>query len=402
MKAKGGGRNQAETGYGAVNTWMRRSFRGILCILVVLGGCGDEEEAPPPPAAPLPTTGPFAAPVYAGYLKGMKICLDPGHGGRANRKGYKRGPTGLREAEVNLRVALYLREFLEAGGAKVYMTRTRDIYLAEDEREDQRLRVEMANRNDCDVFVSIHHNANDANPNANFVSVWYHDDPDHSPASLDVARQLAVALMDELRLPQQLGCPIMSDKLIYAKGGFAVLRQSKVPAVLCECSFHSNPEEESRLRNPEYNRREAHALFVGLARYAYAGIPRVQLLDPPDGLLPESGAKAILIELNDGIRDRKSWGWDRPLILSDSIVVRQDGKNLPFTFDKQTNLLTVTLPSRLKLGSMGLEVRFMNLFKQSNPKTSLELKVVRKLPPNRPVARVATPPVPAPATEESE
>jgi len=402
MKTKGGGRNQAQTGYGSVNTWMRRSFRGILCILVVLGGCGDEEGAPPPPAAPLPTTGPFAAPIYAGYLKGMKICLDPGHGGRANRKGYKRGPTGLREAEVNLRVALYLREFLEAGGAKVYMTRTRDIYLAEDEREDQRLRVEMANRNDCDVFVSIHHNANDANPNANFVSVWYHDDPDHSPASLDVARQLAVALMDELRLPQQLGCPIMSDKLIYAKSGFAVLRQAKVPAVLCECSFHSNPEEESRLRNPEYNRREAHALFVGLARYAYAGIPRVQLLDPPDGLLPESGAKAILIELNDGIRDRKSWGWDRPLILSDSIVVRQDGKDLPFTFDKQTNLLTVPLPSRLKLGSIRLEVRLMNLFKQSNPKTSLELKVVKKLPPNRPVARAATAPVPAPATEESE
>ncbi|NLE60781.1 MAG: N-acetylmuramoyl-L-alanine amidase [Planctomycetes bacterium] len=374
----------------------------LFCAAAVLGGCGDEEEPPPPPPAPLPTTGPFAAPTYANYLKGMKICLDPGHGGRANRKGYKRGPTGLREAEVNLKVAHCLREFLEASGAKVYMTRRKDVYLAEDEREDQRLRIEMANRNDCDVFVSIHHNASGTNPNANFTSVWYHDDPDHSPASLDVAQQLAVALTDELRLPQQLGCPLMSDKLMFAKSGFSVLRQAKVPAVLCESSFHSNPDEEARLRNPEYNRREAHALFAGLARYAYAGIPRMQVVDPPDGLLPESGGKQVVIELNDGIRDRKSWGWDRPLILSDSIVVRQDGKDLPFTFDKRTNLLTVPLPKKLKLGSMGLEVRFMNLFKQSNPKTSLELKVVKKLPPNRPVARALTPPVPAPATEESE
>ena len=188
----------------------------------------------------------------------MKICLDPGHGGRSGRKGYKQGPTGLREEEVNLRVANCLREFLEASGAKVYMTRRKDVYLAADDREDQRLRVEMANRNDCDVFLSIHHNANDANPNANFTSVWYHDDPDHSPASLDIARHLATALSDELRLPQQLGCPVMSDKSMFARSGFSVLRQAKVPAVLCEASFHSNPDEEDRLRNPEYNRREAH------------------------------------------------------------------------------------------------------------------------------------------------
>jgi hypothetical protein len=194
----------------------------------------------------------------------------------------------------------------------------------------------------------------------------------------------------------------MSDKSMFAKSGFSVLRQAKVPAVLCEASFHSNPDEEDRLRNPEYNRREAHAMFVGLARYAYGGIPRAQVLDPPDGLLPESGAKQIVIELDDGIRGRKSWGWDRPLVVGDSIVVKQDGKRLPFTFDEQTNLVTVPLPKKLKLGKMQLQVQFVNLLKQSNPKPLLELKVVKKLPTNRPASRPTATPATLPAASQED
>lgn len=371
-----------------------------LCLAAILFGCRDkDEEPPPPPPVPLPTTGPFAAPPYASYLKGMKICLDPGHGGRAGRKGYKRGPTGLREEEVNLKVALFLREFLEASGGKVFMTRTKDVYLAAEDREDQRLRIEMANRNNCDLFLSIHHNGSDTNPNANFTSVWYHDGPDHSPASLDIARHLAVALTDELLLPQRLGCPILSDKVMFPKSGFAVLRQARVPAVLCEASFHSNPEEENRLRNPEYNRREAHAMFVALARYAYGGIPRVRLWEPFDGLLPETGVKEIFIELDDGIRGRKSWGWDSPLILTDSIVVRQGNDKLPFTFNPETKQIAVPLPRKLRLGPMQLQVQFMNVMKQSNPQPTIELKVVKKLSPNRPTSRPATTPDTKPVAE---
>jgi N-acetylmuramoyl-L-alanine amidase len=356
-----------------------------LCAAVSIGGCGKEKATPPPP--PPPPKPPFEAPPYAQYLKGMKICLDPGHGGETHGKNYKRGPTGLREAEVNLRVAHFLREFLETSGAKVFMTRREDVALSEDDTEDQHLRADMANQNGCDLFFSIHHNANDANPNANFTSVWYHDDPDHSPASLDVAQCLAIAVSDELRLPQQLGCPLMSDLLMFPKSGFGVLRRARVPAILCEASFHSNRDEEARLRDPQYNRREAYSMFVGLARYAYGGIPRMKIVEPADGVVPDNGTLDPVIELDDGIRGRKSWGWDKPMILRDSIIVRQGGKRLPFTFDEQSNQLKVQLPKKLPIGALQLEVRFENLFKHSNPGNLLDLKVAKKATPRQPSTR---------------
>jgi N-acetylmuramoyl-L-alanine amidase len=100
-------------------SWTRRmlaiGFVGVA--LLVLPGCEDE----PAPVVPLPRPA-AEVPGYAKYLQGLKICVDPGHGGCGARPGYKRGPTGVREAEVNLRVALFLRDMLEAAGASVVMT----------------------------------------------------------------------------------------------------------------------------------------------------------------------------------------------------------------------------------------------------------------------------------------
>ena len=75
-------------------------------------------------------------PPHARHLKGFKICLDPGHGGQAHVPDYKRGPTGLREAEVNLQVALYLREILQKVGVTVIMTRLDDSYVTANAESD--------------------------------------------------------------------------------------------------------------------------------------------------------------------------------------------------------------------------------------------------------------------------
>ena len=312
---------------------------------------------------------------FAKHLAGMRICLDPGHGGDANRPNYKRGPTGLREAEVNLRVALVLREMLRANGAIVFMTRENDRALADDNAEDLQRRAEVANRNNCDLFLSIHHNASDR-PTANFVSVWYHDDVDHSPASLDVAREVSAALMAELRLPDQLGVPILSDKLIY-DSGFRVLQQARVPAILTEASFHSNLEEEERLRDPEYNRREARAIFTGLAHYALGGVPRIRLISPANGRVSASSASQVVIELDDGLRSRKSWSWERRMILRDSIIVRVGNEPWPFNYDEKTDRVTLSLPSDCKPGVLELNVQFENMFKHSNTQPRLTLQVGR-------------------------
>src|SRR5205814_5825946 len=75
-----------------------------------------------------PLAEPEALPLLpqARWLKGVRICLDPGHGGDRQKPGYKRGLTYLSEADLNLRVARYLRDFLEGAGAVVVMTRYGD------------------------------------------------------------------------------------------------------------------------------------------------------------------------------------------------------------------------------------------------------------------------------------
>ena len=352
----------------------------LLCAPVAMTGCHRRAPGPVPAVPPDSASGTANRPVeqplpqYTRYLAGLRICLDPGHGGDGNRPNFKRGPSGLREAEVNLRVALFLKDLLEVSGAKVFMTRRTDVGMAATDEDDLRLRAEFAEQNACDLLLSIHHNANDR-AEANFTSLWYHGQIEHSPASVDIARHLATALIDELRLPEQLGVPVLSDELIYPKSGFRLLRLARVPAVLSEASFHSNPAEEQRLREADYNRREARALFTGLARYAYYGLPRARLVVPGDGRVPASGSTQVVIELDDGLKSRKSWGWERRMIFEESIAIRVGDMRWPFTFDPASNRVTLYLPTVRQSGPLPLQVQFENLFRHANVRPDLMLQV---------------------------
>jgi N-acetylmuramoyl-L-alanine amidase len=204
-------------------------------------GAAALETAPPPDprsarpgaydwsAQPEPS---FPIPPYARFLKNVEIVVDPGHIGQRDRPNWKRGPTGLREAAVNLRVAQYLREFLAAAGATVILTRDEDRSLDLDDQADLNERAAIANDARADLFLSIHHNGVN-NPSANYTSVFYHKSPDHSPASLCAARFVLQGVNDALRLESHLACALLSDHLVAKKNGFRVLRLARVPAVLC-------------------------------------------------------------------------------------------------------------------------------------------------------------------------
>lgn len=314
----------------------------------------------------------FPIPPYARYLEGVSIVLDPGHGGRADREGWKRGPTGLREAVVNLRVALFLRDFLVAAGAEVVLTRESDVYLDPADAEDLRKRAEIANRRRADLFLSIHHNGAE-NPDANFTTVFYHESADHSPASLCAARYLLDGLDEALRLEQLTACPLANDTLIARNSGFAVLRLTEGPAVLTESCFHSNPQQEQLLRDPVYNRREAYGLFLGLARWARAGLPRFAISRPAQGAV-RRGEKLVL-ELDDGIRGRAGWGSETFRILADSLVVRLDGEKLAATIARSRHEATVTIPRRAKTGRREMYVDFETVFGQHVLRPRMEVEV---------------------------
>ena len=294
-------------------------------------------------------------PPYARHLKGIKICLDPGHGGQGHIPDYKRGPTGLREAEINLKVAKYLKTMLEHVKASVIMTRVDDSYLSLADRS------EIANKNQVDFFISLHHNGIDDKPEINYTSTWYHGDADDSRPSLDLARYIQQGVSDALRLPKSPSTGLYSDKLVVASG-FGVLRLTKCPAVVCEASFYTNPEEEARLKEDKYLKREAYGYFLGIARYIEAGLPKGVLITPEHGSVIHSKTPTIQVRVMDGLHERGAWMLKRQQIFTNSIQVRIDGTNYPFHYDRNTDVITLVVKEPLSNGIHYVQTELVNYY----------------------------------------
>ena len=294
-------------------------------------------------------------PPYARYLKGFTICLDPGHGGQGHIPDYKRGPTGLREAEVNLQVALYLREMLQDAGATVIMTRVDDSYVSLPRRS------QIANENHADFFISLHHNAIENKPGTNYTSTWYHGDADESRPSLDLARYIQQGVADALRLPASPATGLYSDKLV-AASGFGVLRLTHCPAVVCEASFYSNPAEEARLKSAAYLKREASGYFLGLARYVAAGFPKGTLIKPPPDAVIDTKTPRLQIQVSDGLHARGAWMLKRQQVFTDSIRVKIDGVRVPFHYRRDKDLIDVVIEQPLSNGTHVVQTELVNYY----------------------------------------
>ncbi len=190
-------------------------------------------------------------------LAGRVICVDAGHGGTRATDDYRVGPGGEREEWIDLRVAKLLRRELEQRGARVLMTRTRDVPV------DLARRADTAVQGRADLFLSVHHNAA-ADPAVDFPVVYFHGNASENHAGVALARAVAH------RLDQALfggrGTPALcSDFAIFPGTGAAVLRLSYgIPGVISEASFFTDPEEERRLRDESYDGREARALALAV------------------------------------------------------------------------------------------------------------------------------------------
>lgn len=294
-------------------------------------------------------------PPYSRFLKGIKICLDPGHGGQGHIPDYKRGPTGLREAEINLTVAKYLKVLLEQAEAIVIMTRTDDTYVSLARRS------EIANENEVDFFISIHHNGIENNPEVNFTSTWYHGDADESRPSLDLARYIQKGVSDALSLPKSTPAGLFSDKLI-VYSGFGVLRLTKCPAIVCEASFYTNPEEEARLKNKEYLKKQAYGYFLGIARYVEAGFPKGVLIEPKHESKIQTKTPSIKIQVNDGLHERGAWMLKRQQVFTDTIKVKINDIYYPYEYDRETDTITVNIKESLSNGVNTVLTELVNLY----------------------------------------
>jgi hypothetical protein len=254
-------------------------------------------------------------------------------------------------------VAQYLRDFLERAGAIVTLTRDQDIDISLAKR------AQIANEN-SDLFLSIHHNAS-SNPTRNYTSVWYHADLEHRPAAIDLGRHILAEAIDQLGLSPTplLSTGLLSDHLIYPGKGFGVLRHLKIPGVLSEGSFHSNPEEEKRLADPTYNEHEAWGLFRGMVSYVASGQPHVTLesVDPNE----------IVFSVDDGLVGRGGWGTKNLRIFTS--LTRVEFQNTegawipaPFTFDSKADRITCKLQTETSHSPKRVRVTVVNLNKNHN------------------------------------
>lgn len=296
---------------------------------------------------------------YEKLLKGWIIVLDPGHGGDAHIPGFKKGPTGVREAEMNYRVSVLLQRLLEDAGATVMLTRDGDYDLSLAERAEYANRIPRPDGTEgADFFISVHHNAADA-PSANYTSVWYHGPVDRASVELDLARYVQLQLTDAIRTVVPAKQAIFSDRQMFPRG-FGVLNRSRVPSLLLEISFFSNPAEEQRLRDAVYNLRAAYAIYRGLCDYARGGRPTQSA---PRIVRSDDGRANLTTTLDDGLAG--GWGAELGRILPSTVDVSVDGTSIPHTFDPGTRRLTADF-TNVPATATHVELRFANHWKHHN------------------------------------
>lgn len=218
-------------------------------------------ESKPAPKEPivLPTVPEKPMPQVVNYrttggIGGKIIVLDPGHGGSDPGA---IGPTGLQEKQVTLPIAEYLKSILEAKGAKVILTRTTDVDVYGPHAsgvDELQARVNVANGNQADAFISIHINSF-SNPNVGGIATYYFDGSDQS-------KKLASSVQEQIAEHSGFN----GDRGIQP-GNLYVLRHSLMPSILVELGFISNPKEEGHLKESATQKDFANELAKGLEIY---------------------------------------------------------------------------------------------------------------------------------------
>lgn len=179
-----------------------------------------------------------------GSLKGKVIVIDPGHGG--SDPGMVGTTYKTAEKTINLSTANILKDRLQALGATVVMTRTKD-----DQKPELPRRVAISHEAGADAFISVHYNSSNKK-NSGILSFFYSSSKDR-PLAHAIERQLAG------------GIGLKSHGV--AHGDYHVLRENRTPAVLLELGFLSNKKDEGIVRGADYQRRAADAIARGLQNY---------------------------------------------------------------------------------------------------------------------------------------
>jgi N-acetylmuramoyl-L-alanine amidase len=171
------------------------------------------------------------------------VVLDPGHGGPDP------GAVGINniyEKEIVLDIGTQVARLLEQQGVTVIMTRSSDIDL------DLQPRVDIAERANATVFVSLHSNAISlSRPDVNGLETYYYD------SGLGLAQSVHQSILEDV--------PIADRRVRQAR--FFVIRKTSMPAILIETGFVTGADDARNFQNPSFRRAMANGIARGILRY---------------------------------------------------------------------------------------------------------------------------------------
>lgn len=197
-------------------------------------------------------------------LAGRSVVIDPGHGGI---DGGTYHSDGTLEKDINLQVALKLKNLLEKSGVNVVMTRSSDVALdnlndksSYRHKRDLMARVDIINKSQPDLFISIHVNAEKSSPNTRGPMVFYYRQSQKS-------RELAVILQRRLNEAYNNSNQLVKERNPNPNSSMYLLCNTKCPGVIAELGFITNPIDRKMLKTEEFQNEISKAIANALKDY---------------------------------------------------------------------------------------------------------------------------------------
>ena len=193
-------------------------------------------------------------------MNGRIVLLDPGHGG----KDAGASANGAVEKELNLEIARLVQGYIEEGGGTAILTRNEDRDTSDPNRaagtswkmSDLKSRKKDIENFKADAFVSIHMNKFGQSKYRG-AQVFYTAESEESKILGETLQRSVKDVLDDGNTREAKP----------SKNAIYVLKGNTVPSALIECGFLSNAEEAQLLSDPDYRRRVAWGIYIGIVRF---------------------------------------------------------------------------------------------------------------------------------------
>lgn len=221
---------------------MRKNIFVLLCALVIVSAIYV-----------------FGTMTYAVLVKKQTktvVVIDVGHGGKDPGKV---SVDGIKEKDVNLQIAKYLKDYLIAQDFAVYLDRETDCDLSDSgvsnmKTSDMKNRIDFFDEKAADYVISIHQNSY-PDASCHGAQVFYY-------SGSETGKEMANEIQSNL-----LSFDPTNKRVAKDSSDYYILRKSKVPTVIVECGFLSNPTETSHLTDGSYQKDLAYSICMGFCRF---------------------------------------------------------------------------------------------------------------------------------------